>query len=99
MLAFTGVACVCLETITVVENLIINRSMEGHLYLYIKGHTIWSLDQEDGEPWSAAINCCCPWSTLSSGLTDGCVILWCLKSVVSAIIIDLVSFGITRWQR
>ena len=40
MLTFTGGPCVCLETITTVENLIINRSMEGHLYSYIKGHTI-----------------------------------------------------------
>ena len=99
MLTFTGGSCVCLETITVVENLIINRAMEGHLYSYIKGYTIWSLDQGDGEPWRAAVNCCCPWITLSSGLTDGCVMLWCLNSVLTDIIIDIVSFWITRWLR
>ena len=73
--------------------------MEGHLYSYIKGHTIWSPDQEVWEPWRTAVNCFCPCSTLSSGLTYGCVMLWCLNSVVFEIIIDLVSFGITRWMR
>ena len=33
------------------------------------------------------------------GVTDRCVMWWCLKSVVSEIIIDIVIFWITRWQR
>ena len=57
---------------------------------------IWSPNQEDGEPWRAAVNFCIPWSTLSVGVTDGCVMWWCVNSVVSEIIIDIVSFGITR---
>ena len=60
---------------------------------------IWSIYREDGAPWRAALNFWSPWSTLSSGVTDGCVMWWCLNSVVSEIIIDLVSFGITRWRR
>ena len=57
---------------------------------------IWSPDRENGAPWRAAINFCSLWSTLSSGVTDGCVIWWCLNYVVSGIIIDLVSFMIMR---
>ena len=55
---------------------------------------IWSPYREDGEPWREAVNCWSPWSNLSSGVTDGCVMWWCLNSVVSDIIIDIVSFGI-----
>ena len=60
---------------------------------------IWSPDQKDGAPWRAYVNCCSPWSNLSSGVTDGCVMWWCLNSIVSEIIIYLVSFGVTRWQQ
>ena len=60
---------------------------------------IWSPNREYGAPCRAAVFCCSPWSTLYSGVTDGCVMWLCLNSVVSEIIIDLVSFGITRWQR
>ena len=65
----------------------------------LKDTRIWSPDQEYGAPWIAAVNYWSPWSTLSSGVIDGWVMWWCLNSVVSEIIIDLVSFGITRWQR
>ena len=41
MLKFTGGPCVCFETITMVENILINQTMEGHLYSYIKGHTTY----------------------------------------------------------
>ena len=41
MLAFTGGPCVCLETLTMVENIIINQTMEGNLYSYIKVHTTY----------------------------------------------------------
>ena len=44
---------------------------------------IWSPDREDGAPWRASVNCCIPWSTLSSGVNDCCVMWWCLNSIVS----------------
>ena len=94
MLTFTRGPCVCFELINMVENVIINRAMEVHLYSYIKGYTIWSPDQEYGEPWRAAVNCCSPGSTLSLGVTDGFLMCWWLNFVVSEIIIDIMSFRI-----
>ena len=41
VLTFTGYPCVCLETLNMVENIIITQTMEGHLYSYIKVHTTY----------------------------------------------------------